>query len=442
MCLTPRIIVNPTYVKRCNEYPTVYMNGKIFGYQRHPLYSFAYQSFNFRRWGVNPDNVDEFYAFNQITGEKIAVYLAVPCGKCLECRESKRSQIYNRMLCEQIGHTETPLFFTLTYNDANLPSCGVSKLDVRLFFNRFYTYLKRVGYKGSTPRHIVFSEYSPEKLRPHYHGIIFGLDVASIFPRYLDFVDWFEKIWGKGFINIKHFLPHGFKYCSKYILKEKYNPCGLNPNFWFGSRQGGGIGSSSLLCPEFIDAVNKNLSTHRFKFKICGELHTVTVPKYLIDKIYPTVARTIPKEIRDAVYSLRLCLDNMHQLLSLNPHLHCLEKYDFVFPRDLMSSYPYFNYIFDESQHRSLLENEDYIRTLSPSNLINQYDELCSILRNWIMTPDYDRFIFAYRHHDRLFAQYYLNCEKYVESLPPAPEREQMLINELTKLNQRTHFAG
>lgn len=442
MCLTPRIIVNPTYIKRCNDYPTVYMNGKVFGYQRHPLYSFAYSSFNFRRYGVNSDNINEYYAFNQITGEKIPVYIAVPCGRCLECRESKRSQIYNRMLCEQIGHDETPLFFTLTYSDQFLPKFGVSKMDVRLFFNRFYTYLRRVGYKGSSPRHIVFSEYSPEKLRPHYHGIIFGLDVKQLWPRYMDFVNWFEKTWSMGFINIKHFMPHGFKYCSKYILKEKYNPSGFNPNFWFGSRQSGGIGSSALRNPDFISAVNLNLSTHRFKFKIHGELHTVTVPKYLIDKIYPTVARTIPKEIRDAVYSIRLCLDNMHHLYLLRPYLHQLEKYDFVFPRDLVSSYPYFNYLYDEQDFTSLVESPDYISSLNPTNLINQYQCLYNILKNWINSPEYYKFIFAYRNRDRLFARFYQNCEKYVESLPPVEERERMLINELEKLNQRNHFAG
>ncbi|QXN75249.1 replication initiator protein [Microvirus mar51] len=445
MCLNPTIINNRKYICMQNNYPCLSLNGREMYYTRPTSEPYNYKYFNRRNLGVNHDNIDRYYAFNPVTGEKIPLFIEVPCCKCLECQASKTSQINNRMLIEQIGHGNIiPLFFTLTYSDKYLPKDrSVNKLDVRLFINRLYTYLRRKGYQGPTPRHIVFSEYSPTNFRPHYHGIIYGLDVSQVFPKYLDFIEWFESVWGKGFVNIKHFLPHGFQYVSKYLLKEKYNPSHLKPNFWFGSRVGGGIGTLALNNPDFLDAVRLNTSTFRFKFKICGELHTVTVPPYLRKKLYPTACQLLPKEVRDAVYNICFASHLAQLKLVQSPYLSELESIaDSEFPTEFLKYYPYFRCIYDIDTCPSDDTLHNFVETLSASAIIEKYESSYDVLSCFISSPLRDRYIDALMHHDSLMASYYDRCKQYIESLPPVEDRIVLLTNELNKVKSRDHYCG
>lgn len=445
MCLNPVFIANPEYVRRTNEFPIASCNGREIYYRKSPFDVFNYKYFNRHNLGVTSDNVDNYVAYNPITGESIPLFVSVPCGKCLECRDSKRKQLYQRMVCEQIGHDVKgiiPLFFTLTYNDENLPKDGVSCLDVRLFFNRFYTYLRRAGYKGDSPRHIVFSEYSPTKHRAHYHGIIFGLDVAQLWPHYMDFVDFFEKTWNKGFVHIKHFLPHGFNYVSKYVLKEKNAPDDLNPNFWFGSRQNGGIGSFALQNPDFVSEFYRNLSTLRFEFKVCGEIITVNVPKSVRTKILQTASSCIPKAVKDAVYNVASSLAVMHRLCEIRPsNISFLDKYDYVFPPELVDKLPYFRYIFDYSTDSSCIP-DDYVLTFSPDQLIAIYEDNVSVINSFLNSSAYDRHMYMFFNYDRLMSAYHSYVERHIKELPEPSLREHLLKIDLETLNSRNHFAG
>lgn len=445
MCLNPTIINNRKYICSQNDYPCVQLLDRTVYYTRPSFEPYDYKRFNRRALGVNHDNIDSFYAFNPISGEKIPLFIEVSCGKCLECRNSRTIEINSRMLCEQIGHKDiTPLFFTLTYNNDNLPKDGsVNKLDVRLFINRLYTYLRRKGYTGPTPRHIVFSEYSPTNLRPHYHGIIYGLDVFSLWPRYLDFVEWFEKVWGKGFINIKHFLPHGFRYVSKYLLKEKYNPGCLQPNFWFGSRVGGGIGISALNDPDFLDAVRLNTSTFRFKFKICGELHTISVPSYLRKKLYSTAPRLLPKEVRDAVYNMCFAQDLATVKLSHFPHLHQLEDISFYeFPPEYLTSFPYFRWIYDRDSSPDDDTLSHYASLIDPDEIIERFRSSYEILGRFLESPLYDKYCWSLLHYDSFMSSYYENVERYISQLPPVSDRVVGLLKELNSVKSRNHYCG
>ena len=188
----------------------------------------------------------------------------IPCGKCEECRQSKKNQWTFRLRCEldycrkndyHIG------FFTLTYDDAHLPylprECFTgsfkrvqcfSRSDVRTFIDNIRKRLnERYGVAGL--RYMVCSELGDSTNRSHYHGLI-------CFPKYYESVDdtgvvekkvldpkeVFELIhsqWKLGFVFPRYFTggldSHGYehkpfllrgdvagaaKYAAKYCCKD------------------------------------------------------------------------------------------------------------------------------------------------------------------------------------------------------------------------------
>lgn len=351
MCLNPAIIVNPKFVKEHNTYRFGFMNGHEMIFNWSFQATFPYDIINRRRYGVTLDNIDKYVACD-ISGDCIPVFITAPCGHCLECVRARRNQLFSRMVCEQYSHGDIPaVFFTLTYDDAHLPSDrSVSVDDVRAFFNRFYLYLRREGYdvESNFVRHIYFSEYCPSSGRPHYHGLIFGLDVKKRWPFYLDFVIWLEKCWGKGFVHAKHFEPRGFKYVCKYLLKESNVPEGCKPNFWCGSRVGGGIGSPALACSEFV---HQALHSKNFKMCLCvnGQLVKFTLPKFLRDKLLPGLRGLFPEEIFHRIKRLSRNLSMYHAYRSAFGTAFCRHEFDYVFPPHLAEKYPFFSYLYDES---------------------------------------------------------------------------------------------
>ena len=153
----------------------------------------------------------------------------VRCGRCYECLQYRSSAWISRLLFERENWTNT-YFFTLTYNDDNLPrnSQGrsqVSKSDIQTFIadlrKRFQQgFFNFDGFRFSLPpklfRYYITSEYGSidKTFRPHYHGVL-----------YIDYDDTdtllllFTHCWHRGFVD---FQPAGEKavgYVSKYLVK-------------------------------------------------------------------------------------------------------------------------------------------------------------------------------------------------------------------------------
>lgn len=442
MCLTPSIINNPVHIKNVNQYPCLLLNSRYDYYTKHPLDLFDFKRYNRRALGVTIDNIDRFQCFNAVTGESIPMFIQVPCGHCPECRKSKFTEIYNRMLLEQYGRSERALFFTLTYSDENLPESGVSVCDVKLFFNRFYTYLRRLGYKGAQPRHIYFSEYSP-KGRAHYHGLIYGLQVSQLWPRYLDFTQWFRETWGKGHVHIKHFDPHGFKYIAKYILKEKSFPSGKCPNFWFGSRVNGGIGSRVLGFQSFIDNFKCHMDSFVMKVKIDSEVHTVKVPRFLRDKLLPTISRTIPDYVKKGVQDMVFCLSWMRAKSDLYPNdIHpLLEKYDFVFPPDLAFALPWYREYWSYNQVPNCLFHPDVLKYYDDEFIVNRYETVYREILHFLDTPAYKVAMESYYNRDRILTPYRQRVRDFLLTMPTEDERLIGLNRLFDEVLTRDHFC-
>ena len=321
MCLQPKVIINPTFVKMSSfgKYPCIHMPGRDFLYTRNVLDDFDYRLFSVRRNGVNSNNLSDFYSFNE-SGEVLPLYLEVPCGHCSSCIMRKKNDYKNKLILEQSCHNCPPLFLTLTYNDENLPEDGVSVKDVQLFLKRWRSYIDYHHPESIRFRYVCHSEYSPEKGRPHYHLLIFGF---SISPRDLMKVQSeIEECWNKGFVYVR-LCDHGcFNYVSKYICKgsnvpfkkeplsprldygfgvnhmlddkPKYVRC--NPNFRLSSRGNGGLG-----VPAFDDdSLYFRLlqSPHPLiTVKCLGRVFEVFVPKSIRERLCRSPRQFIPPKV-------------------------------------------------------------------------------------------------------------------------------------------------
>lgn len=304
MCLNPTIILNPAYSQHRHEFSGISLNGTFIAQEeigRGVYYPVNLPSFV--SLGLSADNLANFFAVDP-DGQITKIFMPVPCNKCLECMESKQSAIRVRMLLEQMSHDCPPLFVTLTYNNENLPSDGVSKTDVRRFLNRLHLYLGRAGFPTYF-RHVFFSEYGSLNKRPHYHGILYGIDWLTEDLRW-QFFEILEKAWGKGIVRYDIVSGRAFKYVSKYVGKDILTgDCeGRNPNFWTASRRDGGLGSQICNDESFLELC----STPHFPtvmLPVEDRVFEVTLPGYIRDKILPPLSKYITKEVRRAYLELK-----------------------------------------------------------------------------------------------------------------------------------------
>ena len=168
-----------------------------------------------------------------IKNPKTGEYIQVPCGHCIGCLEDMQKEWSLRMVKELKSMPNRPaVFITLTYNDENLPTeefnektgevfqrPSVVKNHIQTFMNTLRKSIEREikkgtykGYKGGL-KYFITSEYGPEGGRPHYHGIIYGLNKNQVA------YDLISRAWNKGFIYLGVANEKTISYCSKYCCK-------------------------------------------------------------------------------------------------------------------------------------------------------------------------------------------------------------------------------
>lgn len=146
------------------------------------------------------------------------------------------------MMHEARMHRDS-VFVTLTYDDERLPNNGA--LDPKNF-QRFIKDLRQVD---PTRRISYFGcgEYGERTQRPHYHAILFGVDVLDKYSGFdSDRPDvWrsetLEHIWGRGLIEGGSLTMASASYVSGYIRKKVKSPAYARANPLTGE----------LLQPEF-----------------------------------------------------------------------------------------------------------------------------------------------------------------------------------------------
>ena len=347
MCLNPKLMVNPNVWRLLPRIEFAVVDGETFPYG---VYINLKQPYDLKRKRVY-ELVKNSYLV--VDGKHINIYFACKCNKCKDCLFEKQTEIANRCLFE-LQDNPYMYFFTLTYDDEHLPSNGyLCKDDVSAALKRFrsnieYSFESENGVesyytkKGSPTRHpyqvklsknylfrcVYVGEYGKDTYRPHYHGVMF-MPCRLERKDFYNFANLFRSSWKKGQIfdfQICEKPVACCKYITKYLSKQLYNK--FNPDddsfvkpFIQTPRQ---CGLGSLCVNRYRDTILRSagriyltfLNYQRDSDTYFKTTSQATVPKFLVDKIFPSVSRSAPK-----------ASDCVRQLDAIKTYEHFIKSY-------------------------------------------------------------------------------------------------------------------
>lgn len=153
--------------------------------------------------------------------------IEIPCGQCIGCRVQRQQMWAFRCLAEASQHRHN-WFCTLTYSPENLPLHGsLRHRDWQLF-------AKRARRRLGSFRYLMCGEYGEQTQRPHYHALLFGLDVPDAVrvsvrrghPVYHSAA--LNRLWGLGLTELGTVTAQSARYCAAYVLKDVTPPVHLD----------------------------------------------------------------------------------------------------------------------------------------------------------------------------------------------------------------------
>lgn len=337
--------------------------------------------------------IDQNYII--INGCKLSLYIASPCGRCAECLYSKRNNLRVRSIIHA-HDCKDAIFFTLTYDDKNLPECGLYKPHVSSFFKRLRRRLELAGLNLAF--NVVYcGEYGVDPRytrRPHYHGIMYFYDkltlsefrtLRQLFTNQHKSCFKIDKygnkrltkpVWRYGrrfdFQRCKNVIASS-AYITKYITKQYLYPNSSKysaPCFFQTPRQIS-IGCTNLdywkkLFEESKDGCvivkNAVYNSKTQSYKIC--YNTITMPPQMFDKIYKTPSRLCPAQ---AFNTLRLVSALRAYDLRLESYLDSIPEWPEQQVRDIVKKLQYG--LIGVSLRRSQKKELDFLRCYVYANL-------------------------------------------------------------------------
>lgn len=210
--------------------------------------------------------------------------LLLPCRHCVGCRLSKSREWANRVVMEQLYH-EDSWFLTLTYDDEHLPrSFPVDKATgeilsvhsslVKVDLQKF---MKRLRFNShQSIRFFAAGEYGSITYRPHYHLLLFGLQLSDLeVIRKSPLGDEYyisqliSKCWDKGFHVLGKVTWQSAAYVARYTMKKAthgydpryYDAAGIEPEFQVMSNRPGLARQYYDDHPDLFDYQSYNVST-------------------------------------------------------------------------------------------------------------------------------------------------------------------------------------
>lgn len=195
----------------------------------------------------------------------------VPCGKCLACLSNKRSD-WSYRLMQEYKHSRSAVFVTLTYHPKFVPDTGVSKRHVQLFMKRLR---KRSGGKL---RYYLVAEYGSKTGRPHYHMLLFNIDIKD--------ESYVRGAWCSrsgepfGIVHLGKVTQASIRYCTKYVIQRGSPVDGRKGPFALMSRAYG-MGAK-YLSDEMIHWHRNLKANYSFDYGCKGRL-----PRFYKEKIWP-----------------------------------------------------------------------------------------------------------------------------------------------------------
>ena len=132
--------------------------------------------------------------------------LKIPCGGCLGCRMDYAQQWALRCQLELQRHTSA-VFSTLTYDEEHVP------ITLPQPHEALPPFLKRLRFH--TKKHIRFyasAEYGERTARPHFHAILYGLDLTD--------AKTIENTWPYGHTRTEEITAARIAYTAGYCHKK------------------------------------------------------------------------------------------------------------------------------------------------------------------------------------------------------------------------------
>ncbi|QXP07946.1 MAG: replication initiator protein [Arizlama microvirus] len=195
----------------------------------------------------------------------------VPCGRCPACK-ARRVSAWSFRLQQEEKNSDNSHFITLTYDTKNLKfsKTGKPTLDRRDFQN-FIKSLRRKQPPGfKSVKYYAAGEYGSKTFRPHYHVILFNVELTTI-----------QFAWPHGQIHYGKVTPASIGYSLKYISKRKFNKGDdRKPECQYVSK---GMGAAYLTAN-----MKKWHKSHLEKKMYCTlpDGKKIAMPRYYKDKIY------------------------------------------------------------------------------------------------------------------------------------------------------------
>lgn len=159
----------------------------------------------------------------------------VSCRKCWKCRRAQSREWAVRILHEATLQPHNQ-FITLTYAPKYLPANGtLVKKDFQLFMKRLRLYNPTLGVKHISDdgkisykiRYYHAGEYGDNFDRPHYHAILFGVNLPDLtyfktsklgFRLYRSAI--LEKAWTLGYSTVGKVTLKSASYVAQYCTKK------------------------------------------------------------------------------------------------------------------------------------------------------------------------------------------------------------------------------
>ena len=190
------------------------------------------------------------YHFDIVRGNKSDIY-QVPCGRCTNCKIQIAKEWALRCTLE-LPYWDKAIFTTLTFNNENNIDPSIHKTEFQKFVQDVRNDMRKSGKKIKI---LGCGEYGDEKMRKHYHAIIFGIGlsdekrVIGTDETWISEDGIIEKNWLKGNVFNGTVTYESCRYVASYIFKKYYDDLkeqvytsiGLETPFQYTS---GGIGKS------------------------------------------------------------------------------------------------------------------------------------------------------------------------------------------------------
>lgn len=229
--------------------------------------------------------------------------VTIACGKCIGCRLERSKEWASRCVHES-RLWDSNLFLTLTYDDAHLPkNMSLVSKHLQDFWKRLRSWVFSPTGLGRVPekefvdganrvvngiRYFACGEYGDTSKRPHYHAIVFNLDLPDKIPYKRSFdgsqlyiSNTLNALWGHGYCVIGAVTFQSCAYVARYVTKKIY---GLSAPEHYGDRE-----------PEFCRSSNRPGIGANWFIKYADEVarngfvlingHKNPVPRYYLKRL-------------------------------------------------------------------------------------------------------------------------------------------------------------